>query len=130
LARNGCIEKESDIGRHSLNVGCIPSKALLTSSEKIHRSQKSFRRHGVVIDKVSLDLKAMMAHKTNVVKANAAGIEYLFRKNKGRLIKGKGRIAAAGQVVVEGRMDHKTTPPNIMIATGSESMPLPWHHRR
>ena len=119
--KTACVEMRPALGGTCLNVGCIPSKALLTSSEKYHEAQHSFATHGVKIDKMSLDLGAMMAHKNKVVKDNTSGIEYLFKKNKIDWIKGKGSIAAPGQVSVDGTI-YQTK--NILIATGSESMPL------
>jgi dihydrolipoamide dehydrogenase len=121
-----CVEKDPTLGGTCLNVGCIPSKALLTSSEKYTEAKEHFAVHGIKVGDVTIDLPAMMAHKTKVVKDNTAGIEYLFKKNKVDWIKGKGSIAAPGQVVVEtaaGKQTYATK--NIIIATGSDSTPLP-----
>ena len=124
--KTACVEMRATLGGTCLNVGCIPSKALLTSSEKYAEARDHLAVHGVKVGNVGLDLAAMMAHKDKVVKDNTSGIEYLFRKNKIDWIKGKGRIAGAGQVTVEGRHGALTyTAKNIIIATGSESMPLP-----
>jgi len=117
-----CVEKDPTLGGTCLNVGCIPSKALLTSSEKYVEALHSLATHGVTVGTVGLNLPTMMAHKTKVVKDNTAGIEYLFKKNKIDWIKGKGTIAAVGQVNV-GSDTYATK--NILIATGSESTPLP-----
>ncbi len=123
--KTACVEMTPTLGGTCLNVGCIPSKALLTSSEKYTEAKNHLAVHGVKVGNVGLDLDAMMAHKTKVVKDNTAGIEYLFKKNKVDWIKGKGSIAAAGQVVVEGKDGKQTyATRNILIATGSESMPL------
>lgn len=120
--KTACIEKDPTLGGTCLNVGCIPSKALLTSSEKYVETKNHLAVHGVKVGDVTLDMTAMMAHKTKVVKDNTAGIEYLFKKNKIDWIKGLGTIEAAGKVKV-GNETYNTK--NILIATGSESMPLP-----
>ncbi len=121
-----CVEARATLGGTCLNVGCIPSKALLTSSEKYIEAKEHLAVHGVKIDKVGFDMKAFMAHKDKVVKDNVGGIEYLFKKHKIDWIKGKGSIKAPGTVTVtddQGPRDFTTN--NILIATGSESMPLP-----
>jgi dihydrolipoamide dehydrogenase len=117
-----CVEMRGTLGGTCLNVGCIPSKALLTSSEKYVEAKEHMAVHGVRVDKVSLDLVAMMGHKDKVVKDNTSGIEYLFKKNKVDWLKGKGKIAGVGKIDVDGK---SYTTKNILIATGSESMPLP-----
>ena len=124
--KTACVESHATLGGTCLNVGCIPSKALLVSSEKYTEAQHGLAVHGVKIDKVGLDLGAMMGHKTKVVKDNTGGIEYLFKKNKIDWLKGRGRIAAPGQVTVDHADGPKTySTKNILIATGSESTPLP-----
>ena len=121
-----CVDMGAALGGTCLNIGCIPSKALLTSSEKYAEAKGHLALHGIKIDGVGLDLPTMMAHKTKVVKDNTAGIEYLFRKNKVDWIKGRGSIAARGQVKVEAATSTEIyAAKNIIIATGSESMPLP-----
>jgi dihydrolipoamide dehydrogenase len=123
--KTACIESSPTLGGTCLNVGCIPSKALLVSSEKFSEAQHGLAVHGVKIGTVGLDLGAMMGHKSKVVKDNTAGIEYLFKKNKIDWLKGRGRIVAAGQVAVDGANGSETyATKNILIATGSESMPL------
>jgi dihydrolipoamide dehydrogenase len=121
-----CVEMRGTLGGTCLNIGCIPSKALLTSSEKFTEAKSHLAVHGVKVGNVGLDLPSMMAHKDKVVKDNTNGIEYLFKKNKIDWIKGKGRIEAPGKVTVENAGGQQTlTTDNIVIATGSESMPLP-----
>ncbi|MDR3449478.1 MAG: FAD-dependent oxidoreductase, partial [Alphaproteobacteria bacterium] len=122
-----CVEKDPTLGGTCLNVGCIPSKALLTSSEKYADTMHGLAAHGVRVGSVGFDLPTMMAHKDKVVKDNTSGIEYLFRKNKIDWLKGKGTIAGVGQVAVASAAGAQTsyTTKNILIATGSESMPLP-----
>ncbi|CAK0775691.1 Dihydrolipoyl dehydrogenase [uncultured Gammaproteobacteria bacterium] len=122
-----CVEKRGTLGGTCLNVGCIPSKALLTSSEKFHEAKHSFASHGVKLGSVELDLQAMMARKTKVVKDNTVGIEFLFKKNKVTWAKGSGRVVASGMVEVTAADGSTSTlkTKNIIIASGSEVMPLP-----
>ncbi len=117
-----CIEKRGTLGGTCLNVGCIPSKALLQSSEKYAEAQHSLASHGIKLDKVGLDLKTMMSRKDNVVGDLTGGIEFLFKKNKVDYLKGVGRIKAPGEVTLDGKKTVKGT--RIVIATGSESTPL------
>ena len=117
----GCVEKRATLGGTCLNVGCIPSKALLQSSEEFDHTSHALAVHGVLVDGVKLDLARMQARKLEVVTANVKGVEFLFRKNKVTWLKGTGRIVAPGKVDVDGTV-HETK--HIVIATGSESMPL------
>jgi dihydrolipoamide dehydrogenase len=117
----GCVEKRATLGGTCLNVGCIPSKALLQSSEEFDHAGHALAAHGVLVDGVKLDLARMQARKLEVVTANVKGVEFLFRKNKVTWLKGTGRIVAPGKVDVDGTV-HETK--HIVIATGSESMPL------
>ena len=87
-----CVEKRATLGGTCLNVGCIPSKALLHSSEDFEAAGHAFAEHGIVIDSVKLDLAKMQARKADVVTANVKGVEFLFRKNKVTWLKGTGRI--------------------------------------
>ncbi|MBV8094735.1 MAG: FAD-dependent oxidoreductase, partial [Acetobacteraceae bacterium] len=118
----GCAERRDTLGGTCLNIGCIPSKALLLSSENFHAAEAQFGQHGIVLDGIKLDLDRMMARKNEVVTANVKGVEFLFRKNKVAWLKGTGRIAAPGRVDVDGT---EYQAKNIVIATGSESTPLP-----
>ncbi len=117
-----CVEKDSTLGGTCLNVGCIPSKALLHASEKFEEANKSLGKFGVKLGKVSLDLPAMLAHKDSVVDANVKGIEFLFKKNKVDWLKGEGRITGPGTVNVAGE---SVSAKNIVIATGSTHVDLP-----
>jgi len=117
-----CVEKRATLGGTCLNVGCIPSKALLNSSEHFDEANHKLADHGVIVGQVSLDLARMQARKAEVVAANVKGVEFLFKKNKVTWLKGAGRIAAAGVVEVDGTAH---TAKHIVIATGSESIPLP-----
>ena len=120
--RTACVEKSATLGGTCLNIGCIPSKALLQSSENYEEARHAFADHGVLVDGVKLDLARMMARKGEVVGANVKGVEFLFRKNKVAWIKGEGRIAAPGLVEVNG---DTYAARSIVIATGSESLTLP-----
>jgi len=122
-----CVEKRATLGGTCLNVGCIPSKALLQSSEEFHHATHALADHGVLVNGVKLDLARMQARKAEVVGANVKGIEFLFKKNKVTWLQGAGRIAEAptsglGKVDVDGTV-YETK--HIVIATGSESIPLP-----
>lgn len=119
--RVACVEKRETLGGTCLNVGCIPSKALLQSSEEFEHAAHGLKDHGVVVDGVRLDLARMLARKGEVVSANVKGVEFLFRKNKVTWLKGAARIVAPGQVEVAGTT-HTTR--SIVIATGSDSTPL------
>ncbi len=116
-----CAEKRATLGGTCLNVGCIPSKALLQSSENYAALTHDFAAHGITATGIGLDLAKMQARKAEVVSANVKGVEYLFRKNKVTWLKGEARIAAPGKVVVAGT---EYAAKQIVIATGSESMPL------
>ncbi|WP_428486340.1 dihydrolipoyl dehydrogenase [Rhodopila sp.] len=117
-----CVEKRATLGGTCLNIGCIPSKALLQSSEEFEKANHALKDHGVLVDNVRLDLARMHARKNEVVTANTKGVEFLFRKNKVTWLKGAGRITAPGAVDVDGT---SYTTKAIVIATGSESVPLP-----
>jgi dihydrolipoamide dehydrogenase len=126
-----CVENRGTLGGTCLNVGCIPSKALLQSSHLYEEANHSFAAHGIKVGKIDLDMATMLARKDDVVKQNTTGIEFLFRKNKVTYLKGTGRIAkaerGAHQVEVKG-LDGKIETyitKYIVIATGSETTPLP-----
>jgi dihydrolipoamide dehydrogenase len=125
--KTACIEMRGRLGGTCLNVGCIPSKALLHSSHLYEETKSHFAAHGIGVGNLSLDLGAMLARKDKVVDDLTKGIEFLFRKNKVDYVKGRGRIAAAGRVDVEleGGGSRTLTAKSICIATGSESSPLP-----
>ena len=124
--RVACVEKMPTLGGTCLNVGCIPSKALLQASEKFEEAQHGLGAFGVKVSGVSLDLPGLMGHKDKVVSANTKGVEFLFKKNKVDRVEGTGRVAGAGTVMVKGQDGKDTTlkTRNIVIATGSDSMPL------
>jgi dihydrolipoamide dehydrogenase len=124
--KTACVEQRDALGGTCLNVGCIPSKELLHSSHLFEQASEGLERHGITISgKVSLDLKKMMAGKDEVVSGLTKGIAGLFKKYKVEWVKGAGRIAAKGKVVVDGGEERTLETKNILIATGSEPMPLP-----
>ncbi|MCH8095678.1 MAG: dihydrolipoyl dehydrogenase [Proteobacteria bacterium] len=130
-----CVEKRGSLGGTCLNVGCIPSKALLHSSELYHKARHGLGDHGIKVEKATLDLDAMMAQKTKVVGDLTKGIEFLFKKNKVTYLRGAAGIAKAGEVTVTadnsggdgagngGTDTYKAA--NIVIATGSVTVALP-----
>jgi dihydrolipoamide dehydrogenase len=120
--KTACVEKRTTLGGTCLNIGCIPSKALLQSSEEFEKTKHALKDHGVLVDGVKLDLARMQARKKEVVTANTKGVEFLFRKNKITWLKGTGRITGPGTIDVDGT---SYATKNIVIATGSESVPLP-----
>jgi len=122
-----CIESRASLGGTCLNIGCIPSKALLQSSEKFAEARHGLAEHGVEVGEATLDLGRMMARKDWVVTALTRGVEFLFRKNKVEWLKGSGRVAAPGRVAVssaDGAV-REVEAGAVVIATGSESTPLP-----
>lgn len=120
--KTACVEMRETLGGTCLNVGCIPSKALLHTSEKFEEADKHFAHIGIKTGGVGLDLKTMMKFKDEVVEANTKGIEFLFKKNKITHIKGRGEIAEPGKVLVGGV---EYTAKHIVIATGSDVISLP-----
>ncbi len=121
-----CVEKRGTLGGTCLNVGCIPSKALLQSSHHYEAAKEEFAAHGVKASKVEVDLAAMMKRKDSVVLDLTKGIEYLFKKNKVTYVAGSGAVSGSGQVTVSaGKKDLVLKAGAILIATGSSSAPLP-----
>ena len=111
------IEKDKTLGGTCLNVGCIPSKALLDSSEHYDFSLESIKKHGVIFQSVKLDLSSMMKRKNQIVKELTGGVDYLMKKNKIEKIQGTAKITKSNEVQVN---DKKTIQgKNILIATGS-----------
>jgi len=124
--RVAVVEKFPTLGGTCLNVGCIPSKAMLDSSELFHQAASGLGVHGIKTSGVELDLPAMMARKDKVVKLGTSGLGMLFKKNKIDWVKGAGRFADARRVVVRDGESEQTIAGNrILIATGSEPTPLP-----
>ena len=120
-----CVEKNPTLGGTCLNIGCIPSKALLQSSEYFERTRDHLSSHGIKVGSVELDLPAMLARKDKVVETLTKGIAGLFKKNKVTHLAGTGRIADAHTVEVKGDKGSQTVKArHIVIATGSDVAPL------
>ena len=126
--KTAVVEKDGPLGGTCLNVGCIPSKALLESSELYTQAREGLAVHGVLTSGVQLDLDALMARKRGVVEGLTRGIQGLMKKNKIDVWHGTARIAAAtpeGLVEVRGQNDGELETPRILIATGSVPVALP-----
>lgn len=125
--KTACIEMRKTLGGTCLNVGCIPSKALLHASEFYETAGKEFADMGIETGKISLNLEKMMGQKDDAVAGLTKGVAGLLKKNKVDHIEGKGRIAGKGKVVVTAPDGSEKTleTKNIVIATGSEVTPLP-----
>jgi dihydrolipoamide dehydrogenase len=121
-----CVEKEASLGGTCLNVGCIPSKALLDSSEHFHQAKHTLSRHGVKIPSVELDLPTMMSRKDTVVSTLTRGIAGLFRKNKIEHLRGTARVTGPGKVeLTTSAGKNNYTAKSILIATGSAPIQIP-----
>jgi len=120
--KTACVEGRETLGGTCLNVGCIPSKALLHASHSLHEAEHNFAKMGLKGKSPSVDWPQMLAYKNDVISQNTKGIEFLFKKNKVDWIKGWASIPAAGQVKV-GEEVHEAK--NIVVATGSEASSLP-----
>jgi dihydrolipoamide dehydrogenase len=124
--RTAIVEKRATLGGTCLNVGCIPSKALLHASEKFHEASHELEAFGVKVGKPKLDLKVMMAHKDAVVKANVDGVAFLMKKNGIGVHNGIATIEAPGKVRITGNDDDMVLEAgNIVIATGSDIAGIP-----
>lgn len=123
-----CVEKRETLGGTCLNIGCIPSKALLDSSELYHLAKERFSRHGIKVGGVEIDVPAMLARKDEVVKSLTGGVRGLFKKNKVEPVFGTARVASPQSVVVRGKDGGETTleAAHILLATGSEPVNLPF----
>ncbi|MBX2867746.1 MAG: dihydrolipoyl dehydrogenase [Acidiferrobacterales bacterium] len=130
-----CIDDQSNkegkpsLGGTCLNVGCIPSKALLDSSEQYHRLQHQFSAHGITAENVSMDVTKMQQRKAEIVSSLTGGIGVLFKANKVTSIYGRGRLMAENHVAVldpeSGELSQTISAPNIILATGSKPVELP-----
>ncbi len=122
------IEKRDTLGGTCLNVGCIPSKALLESSELYHRTLHKLKRHGILVGSVELDLAAMMSRKDKVVRELVDGLRFLMKKNKIGTVLGHGRLTGPHAVTVEapGGKSRDLEARDIILATGSEPIELPF----
>lgn len=123
-----CIEKRASLGGTCLNIGCIPSKALLDSSELFSLAQNKFAKHGIKLSGVTLDLKAMLTRKDEVVKGLTDGVKFLFKKNKIDSYFGSASLASPTSVKVKLSDGSDTTleAGHILLATGSAPIELPF----
>jgi len=120
--KTACVEGRDTLGGTCLNVGCIPSKALLHATEMLHETEHNFSKMGLKVLRPDVDWKQMLDYKQDTIDQNTKGIEFLFKKNKIDWLKGWGSIPEAGKVKVG---DEVHEAKNIVIATGSEPSSLP-----
>ncbi len=126
--KTAIIEKYSTLGGTCLNVGCIPSKALLDSSEHYHNAAHAFKTHGINLENLSIDFEQMMKRKVEVVNANTSGITYLMKKNKIDVHQGVGSFKDKNTIIVteEDKSAAELSTKNVIIATGSKPSSLPF----
>ena len=120
--KTACVEGSETVGGTCLNVGCIPSKALLHASHLLHEAEHNFAKMGLMGKAPTVDWAQMQTYKTETIESNTKGVEFLFKKNKIDWLKGWGSIPEAGKVKV-GDTVYETK--NIIIASGSEPASLP-----
>lgn len=126
--KTACIEKYATYGGTCLNVGCIPSKALLDSSEHYYNASHAFKTHGINLENLSVDMEQMMKRKVDVVGKNTSGISFLFKKNKIDGIQGIGSFKDKNTIIIKkpDGTEQEITGKNIIIATGSKPSTLPF----
>lgn len=126
--KTAIIEKYNSFGGTCLNVGCIPSKALLDSSEHYHNAAHSFEAHGISVSDLKVDIKKMIARKDDVINQNTAGITYLFKKNKVESFQGIGSFIDKNTIKItkEDGTSEQISGKNVIIATGSKPTYLPF----
>src|SRR5438477_11634426 len=126
--RTAIVEKDKELGGTCLNIGCIPSKALLTSSDHFVFAKKEAQKHGIIIDNVRVDLGKMLQRKDKVVKTLTGGVRALMKTNKVTALEGLGSITAPGKVSVKSSSGEtqEVETKNIVIATGSVPVELPF----
>lgn len=123
--KTAIIEKYNTLGGTCLNVGCIPSKALLDSSEHFHAAKEKFSTHGIIINEPKVDFTQMVSRKQAVVDQMTKGVEFLMKKNKIDVYTGVGSFIDATTVQISGEKDEKISGKNIVIATGSKPSSIP-----
>lgn len=124
--KTAIIEKYSTFGGTCLNVGCIPSKALLDSSEHYYNASHTFKTHGIDLKDLKVNLEQMIARKAEVVKQNTEGITYLMKKNKIDTYEGVGSFINKNTIKVSGKNEQTLEATNVIIATGSKPSTLPF----
>ncbi|MBU2884882.1 dihydrolipoyl dehydrogenase [Gilvimarinus agarilyticus] len=120
------VEKYSTLGGTCLNVGCIPSKALLDSSEHYHNAEHTFKEHGIDIPAPKVNFTQMIARKGEVVKQNVEGIAYLMKKNKIDVFTGHGSFVNKNTIKVSGEKEEEISTDKVILATGSKPTSLPF----
>ncbi|MEP6809822.1 MAG: FAD-dependent oxidoreductase, partial [Chthoniobacterales bacterium] len=125
--RTAIVEKDKELGGTCLNIGCIPSKALLSSSDHFAFAKKEAAKHGIKLDKVELDLPVMLQRKDKVVKTLTGGVRGLMKLNKVSTFQGKGTITAPGKISIQPESGEvqEIEAKHIIIATGSVPVELP-----
>ena len=124
--KTACVESRETLGGTCLNVGCIPSKALLESTARLAEARDGLAAHGVRVEGVALDLAVMLQRKDQIVRGLAQGVDGLFRRRKVARYEGRGRIVGPGRVIVEGEKGgQRLAARHIIIATGSKPATLP-----
>lgn len=124
--KTACIESRGTLGGTCLNIGCIPSKALLQSTESFHAAQHRFKELGVTFKGLGFDLKQIHSHKNKVVSDLTGGVEYLFKKNKVTYLKGRGSFVSKDSIKVVGEGGEQVvSAKHVVIATGSQPIELP-----
>src|SRR5690625_3188051 len=118
-----CVEKEKTLGGTCLNVGCIPSKALLHSTEYFHKVAAEGKEHGILAKELTIDLPQMMKRKENIVSGLVGGIDFLFKRNQVVRIQGEASLQSPTRVRVKEAIYEAAY---IILATGSEPIPLPF----
>lgn len=126
--KTAIVEKYDALGGTCLNVGCIPSKALLDSSEHFHNAQSNFKEHGIKLSNLKVDLPQMIKRKSDVVEQTVGGVSFLMKKNKITVHTGIGSFKDKNTIVVKGKDKKETTftTKNVIIATGSKPSTLPF----
>ncbi len=124
--KTAIIEKYDTLGGTCLNVGCIPSKALLDSSEHFHAAEHNFKTHGIDITKPKVNLEQMISRKADVVKQNVDGIAFLMNKNKIDVFHGMGSFIDKNTIQIDGKKKETITAEKVIIATGSKPANLPF----
>jgi dihydrolipoamide dehydrogenase len=123
--KTAIIEKYNTLGGTCLNVGCIPSKALLDSSEHFHAAEEKFATHGIKLDNLKVDLPQMMKRKDEVVNQMVNGVNFLMKKNKIDVFTGVGSFKDKNHIVVSGEKEETIETDKVIIATGSKPSSLP-----
>ena len=124
--KTAIVEKDKDLGGTCLNIGCIPSKALLTSSDHFVFAKKEAGKHGIIIENASVDLAKMQQRKDKVVRTMNSGVRALMKTNKVATFEGFGTITAPGKILVKSSNgeEQEIETKNIVIATGSAPVEL------